>query len=101
MIDEPRSLVLAEIQAEPFLIEVPAPWACVTTGLFVDMTAVECLSEDFSLNRKEKSSNVQRKAAVAVPRLKYFIRSLKYCYKYIESSLQMLHHISYIESYSF
>lgn len=27
MIDEPRSLVRADIHAEPFLIEVPAPWA--------------------------------------------------------------------------
>jgi hypothetical protein len=39
VIDEPRSLVRADIHAEPFLIAVPAPWACVTNGLFDAMTA--------------------------------------------------------------
>ena len=48
MIDEPRSLVRAEIHAEPFLIDVPAPWACVTNGFFDAMTVVvaRCLAED-------------------------------------------------------
>lgn len=65
MIDEPRSLVRAEIHAEPFLIDVPEPRACVTNGFFDAMTVVvaRCLTEDL----RSEISNLRRAVPVAKP----------------------------------
>lgn len=53
--DEPRSLVLAEIHAEPFFKFVPEPSASEINGEVADIS--ESLSSRPAMERKGKQSN--------------------------------------------